>query len=64
MFIIKLDKVHSECQRCANLVAWNLHMDGNHDYCCKCRSYIFINKNFPKGHPCGKFVDKDCKEDK
>lgn len=49
--------IHSECQRCANLRAWNIHMNGEHDYCCRCRPSGFISKDLHQ-EPCEKFEKK------
>ena len=51
--------IHNECQRCANLKAWNMHMNGEHDYCCRCRPSGFISKDLHR-EPCEKFINKDC----
>ena len=49
--------IHSECQRCANLKVWNIHMNGEHDYCCRCRPSGFISKDLHQ-EPCEKFEEK------
>ena len=54
---MKLDEVHNECKRCANLKAWNIHMNCNHDYCCRYRPSGFINKDL-HWEPCEKFEEK------
>lgn len=54
-----LRDISSECQRCANLKAWNIHMNGEHDYCCRCRPSGFISKDLHR-EPCKKFISKDC----
>ena len=53
-----LKDISSECQRCANLKAWNIHMNGEHDYCCRCRPSGFISKDLHQV-PCEKFINKD-----
>ena len=53
---MKLENIHSECQRCANLKAWNIHMNGDHDYCCRCKPSSFISKDL-HWEPCEKFAD-------
>jgi len=50
--------IHSECQRCANLKAWNIHMNGKHDYACRLRP-MFISKDLHR-ESCEKFIDKNC----
>ena len=49
-----LKDIHSECQRCANLKAWSIHMNGEHDYCCRCRPSGFISKDL-HCEPCERF---------
>lgn len=56
---MKLKDISSECQRCANLKAWNINMNGEHDYCCKCKPSKLVCKEFHTEH-CDKFIDKDC----
>lgn len=53
-----LKDIHSECQRCANLKAWNIHMNNERDYCCRCRPSGFISKDL-HWEPCEKFIDKE-----
>ena len=52
-----LKDISSECQRCANLKAWSIHMNGDHDYCFRCRPSGFISKDL-HCEPCGKFEEK------
>ena len=48
--------IHSECQRCEYLRAWSIHMNGDHDYCCR-KSPSFIRKDLHR-EPCEKFEEK------
>ena len=48
--------IHSECQRCANLKAWNIHMNGEHYYCCRCKPSGFISE--VRWEPCEKFEER------
>ena len=52
-----LKDIHSECQRCTNLKAWSIHMNGDHDYCCRCRPSGFISKDLHQ-EPCERFEEK------
>jgi len=47
-----LKDISGECQRCANLKIWNIHKNGELDYCCRCRPpYEFISKDLRR-EPC------------
>ena len=47
-----LKDISGECQRCANLKVWNIHKNGELDYCCRCRPpYEFISKDLRR-EPC------------
>ena len=51
-----LKDIHTECQRCENLKAWNIHMSGEHDYACR-KHPMFISKDLHR-EPCEKFIAK------
>lgn len=51
---MKLKDIHSECQICANLKSWNIHMNGEHDYMCRKRPSGFVSKDLHQ-EPCERF---------
>ena len=51
-----LKDISEECRSCANLKAWNIHMNGQHDYCCS-KPPRFISKDLHR-EPCEKFEEK------
>lgn len=54
-----LKDIHSECQRCTNLKAWNIHKNGEYDYRCNRPSgfFAFVSKDLHH-EPCEKFEEK------
>lgn len=54
---MKLKDIHSECQRCANLKAWNIHMNGEHDYACRKYPSGLVSKDLHR-EDCERFEEK------
>ena len=56
---MKLKDLPEECQHCANLKAWSLYMDGNHDYTCleMPMTKKFLSRDY-HNDPCKKFTDR------
>lgn len=52
---MKIEEVHDECQKCIYLRAWNLRMNGDHDYGCRKKPDFCILRSRHK-EPCDKFM--------
>ena len=54
---MKLKDIHGECQRCINLKAWSIHMNGEHDYACRKYPSGLVSKDLHQ-EGCERFEEK------